>query len=75
MRLFASGHTFARCPLKLDRIFLPSLQKRELLLDRQRRNLEDFAGTDASGTWTLTITDNAARDTGTLDHWAIVIQP
>lgn len=41
----------------------------------QSFTLEDFAGVDVSGPWTLTITDNAARDTGTLDHWALVVTP
>jgi hypothetical protein len=34
-----------------------------------------FAGVDANGTWTLTVVDRAAVDTGTLNRWALVIAP
>jgi hypothetical protein len=42
---------------------------------QQSFNLEAFAGADAGGTWTLRLVDGAARDTGTLNRWALVIQP
>lgn len=32
-----------------------------------------FAGVNATGDWTLTVTDNASGDTGTLDSWTITI--
>ena len=34
--------------------------------------LSDFIGTDWAGTWTLTISDNAGGDTGTLDEWCLI---
>ncbi|WP_168210441.1 proprotein convertase P-domain-containing protein [Persicimonas caeni] len=33
--------------------------------------LSDFAGEDANGDWTLSITDNAGGDDGSLVHWAL----
>ncbi len=35
--------------------------------------LSAFAGLDAAGDWTLTISDNVAADTGTLDAWGLEI--
>lgn len=35
--------------------------------------LEEFAGLDSAGTWTLRVIDHAGWDTGTLDHWAIEV--
>jgi subtilisin-like proprotein convertase family protein len=35
--------------------------------------LSVFLGDEASGTWTLSITDNAGGDTGTLDEWCLNI--
>jgi len=35
--------------------------------------LADFDGEDLSGTWTLTINDNAGYDTGTLNSWGLEI--
>jgi subtilisin-like proprotein convertase family protein len=32
-----------------------------------------FNGADASGTWTLKVSDRASRDTGTLNRWALVV--
>ncbi|MFH1919577.1 MAG: S8 family serine peptidase [Planctomycetota bacterium] len=32
-------------------------------------------GFDARGTWTLEVTDDAGRDVGTLDGWALLIDP
>ena len=37
--------------------------------------LSKFNGEDAGGTWTLTITDRQAGDTGTLKAWSLVITP
>jgi subtilisin-like proprotein convertase family protein len=36
--------------------------------------LDAFAGVDATGSWTLRVTDNASRDTGTLVRWALLVQ-
>jgi subtilisin-like proprotein convertase family protein len=33
--------------------------------------MADFNGEDAIGTWTLTVSDNASLDTGTLNFWCI----
>ncbi|MEM7245080.1 MAG: proprotein convertase P-domain-containing protein [Acidobacteriota bacterium] len=35
-------------------------------------SLADFNGLDSAGDWTLTITDNAGGDTGSLNGWALV---
>ena len=35
--------------------------------------LSDWEGEIVTGTWTMTVTDNAGADTGTLDHWALKI--
>ncbi len=35
-------------------------------------DLSDFAGDDVSGTWTLTVTDNAGFDTGAITQFCIV---
>ncbi len=35
--------------------------------------LSGFDGDDVQGAWTLTLTDNAGGDTGTLNAWAVVI--
>ena len=32
-----------------------------------------FNGTDASGTWTLTVNDDSAGDVGTLNEWSLKI--
>ncbi len=37
--------------------------------------LVPFNGESATGTWTLTISDNAGGDTGTLNSWALLITP
>lgn len=37
--------------------------------------LSAFNGQDANGVWTLTISDNAAGDTGTLDSWELIVTP
>jgi len=37
--------------------------------------LTPFNGSSASGTWTLSVSDNAGGDTGTLDSWALLITP
>lgn len=34
-------------------------------------SLSAFEGEDPNGTWTLTVSDNAAEDTGTLNSWSI----
>jgi hypothetical protein len=36
---------------------------------------EAFAGSSPAGAWTLTITDTAAQDVGTLDSWAVIVTP
>ncbi|GGD26985.1 proprotein convertase P-domain-containing protein [Nocardioides daphniae] len=36
--------------------------------------LAPLVGQPVAGLWRLTVSDNAARDTGTLDSWAIEIQ-
>ena len=36
-------------------------------------SLADWEGEIVTGTWTMTVTDNAGADTGTLDHWALKI--
>jgi len=38
-------------------------------------SLADFAGMDASGDWTLTISDGASLDTGFVNSWYIEIVP
>ncbi len=35
--------------------------------------LSDWIGEIVTGTWTMTVSDNAGADTGTLDHWALKI--
>ncbi len=40
---------------------------------RQTFEIRGFEGSNARGTWTLTVVDRAARDTGTLNSWAIVV--
>ena len=35
--------------------------------------LEDFVGEIVTGTWTMTVSDNAGADQGTLDHWGLKI--
>ena len=42
---------------------------------RETRTVDAFAGADAQGDWTLTVTDEAGVDVGTLDSWAIVVTP
>jgi len=37
--------------------------------------LSAFDNAPANGTWTLTVTDGGAGDTGTLDSWALIITP
>ncbi|MBW1808402.1 MAG: proprotein convertase P-domain-containing protein [Deltaproteobacteria bacterium] len=37
--------------------------------------LSSFNGVDASGNWTLTVTDHASRDTGSLNSWKLTITP
>jgi len=37
--------------------------------------LSTLNGEDANGVWTLTVSDNAAGDTGTLNNWELVITP
>ncbi|MBN1947229.1 MAG: proprotein convertase P-domain-containing protein [Bradymonadales bacterium] len=37
--------------------------------------VDAFNGMDAAGDWILRVTDLAARDTGTLQNWAIVVTP
>ena len=37
--------------------------------------LTPFSGLSATGTWTLTVSDHVAGDTGTLDSWALFITP
>lgn len=37
--------------------------------------LDAFAGRDASGAWTLHVSDLASADTGTLESWALVLAP
>lgn len=34
--------------------------------------LEDFAGAEAKGRWTLIVVDDASADTGSLDSWSLV---
>ncbi|MBC8522470.1 proprotein convertase P-domain-containing protein, partial [PVC group bacterium] len=36
-------------------------------------SLADWVGEIVTGTWTMTVSDNAGADTGTLDHWALKI--
>ncbi len=38
-------------------------------------DVADFAGIPSDGAWTLTVVDRANIDTGTLNHWALVITP
>jgi subtilisin-like proprotein convertase family protein len=38
-------------------------------------DLNSFVGADASGNWTLQITDHASRDTGSLNSWKLTITP
>jgi hypothetical protein len=40
---------------------------------QQSFEVEGFGGHAAAGTWTLRLADNASRDTGTLEHWALVV--
>ncbi len=42
---------------------------------RQKFSPEDFAGLDAKGTWTLTVTDSMQKDEGTLNSWSITVAP
>ena len=37
--------------------------------------MADFNGEDGNGTWTLTVSDNAAGDTGTINDWSLIIEP
>lgn len=37
--------------------------------------LAAFNGLDSAGTWTLTISDNAFLDTGTLNSWSLTVVP
>jgi subtilisin-like proprotein convertase family protein len=37
--------------------------------------LSAFNGLDANSTWTLTVSDNAGGDTGTLVTWSIIVNP
>lgn len=37
--------------------------------------LSALNGQNANGTWTLTISDNAAGDTGTLNSWELILNP
>ncbi len=41
----------------------------------QTFTLAPFAGAQMAGTWKLTVSDNAAIDTGTLNGWALVAAP
>lgn len=36
-------------------------------------DVSDFDGAEAAGTWTLTVTDTASADTGTLNSWGLTI--
>ncbi|MAQ16165.1 MAG: hypothetical protein CMN30_15415 [Sandaracinus sp.] len=36
-------------------------------------DVSEFDGQDAAGTWTLTVTDSASQDTGTLNSWGLTI--
>ncbi|QDE67880.1 MULTISPECIES: M4 family metallopeptidase [Myxococcus] len=38
-------------------------------------DLSGFAGESAKGEWTLSVKDNARRDTGTLNSWGLTITP
>ena len=38
-------------------------------------SLSDFDGESSLGTWTLTVSDNASADTGTLNGWSMGIAP
>ena len=38
---------------------------------RQTYTLEDFAGADATGEWTLRVSDHARADTGTVERWSL----
>jgi len=42
---------------------------------RKTFSMTAFNDMDASGVWTLTVSDRASRDTGTLNNWALVITP
>ncbi|MBI5095853.1 MAG: proprotein convertase P-domain-containing protein [Candidatus Hydrogenedentes bacterium] len=35
--------------------------------------LADYSGQNTSGTWTLSVSDNALNDTGTLDDWQLIV--
>jgi len=37
--------------------------------------LAAFAGEDISGTWTMTVSDNAGLDTGAMNEWCLVTTP
>ncbi|MBN1948076.1 MAG: proprotein convertase P-domain-containing protein [Bradymonadales bacterium] len=39
---------------------------------RQTFALDDFEGNSIAGTWTLTVVDRAASDTGRLNRWAVI---
>lgn len=42
---------------------------------RQTFDVQEFNGASPAGSWNLHISDNADRDTGTLESWAIVVTP
>ncbi len=42
---------------------------------RQSFSPAEFDGTDAKGTWTLTVSDGMDNDTGTLNSWSLVVAP
>jgi subtilisin-like proprotein convertase family protein len=37
--------------------------------------LSAFDGVDATGTWTMNVSDNALGDTGSLDFWSLLVTP
>jgi subtilisin-like proprotein convertase family protein len=39
----------------------------------QTWSVDDFNGDDGAGTWTLSVSDHAGADTGTLESWSIEI--
>lgn len=41
----------------------------------QTFRLDAFTNADVSGTWTLNVADIAQEDTGTLNSWALVVEP
>ncbi|WP_286823059.1 proprotein convertase P-domain-containing protein, partial [Idiomarina sp. UBA1919] len=36
-------------------------------------SVDTFNGEDMTGDWTLTVSDNAGADTGTLNHWSLTL--